>query len=92
MPLREVGVDRPDVRYNIVSGFQNPLVAGFYILAMALLCIHLYHGLWSLCQSLGWIGPRHYDTVKKAAGAIAVLICAGFASVPLAVLAGLVSY
>ncbi len=90
MPLREVGVNQPDVRYNIVSGFQNPFVAGFYILAMGLLCMHLYHGLWSLCQSLGWINPRHNDKIRKAAGAIAILICAGFVSVPLAVLGGVV--
>ena len=91
MPLRDVGENQPDVRYNIVSGFQNPLVSAFYILAMVLLCMHLYHGLWSMCQSLGWIDPRHNDKIKKAAGAIAILICAGFVSVPLAVLAGVVS-
>jgi succinate dehydrogenase cytochrome b subunit len=90
MPLRDVGENQPDIRYNIVSGFQIPLVAAFYILAMGLLCMHLYHGLWSLCQSLGWIDPRHNDKIKKAAGAIAILICAGFVSVPLAVLGGFV--
>jgi succinate dehydrogenase / fumarate reductase, cytochrome b subunit len=91
MPLREVGENQPDVRYNIVSGFQNPLVSAFYILAMVLLCMHLYHGLWSICQSLGWIDPRHNDKIKKAAAVIAIVICAGFVSVPLAVLTGVVS-
>jgi succinate dehydrogenase / fumarate reductase, cytochrome b subunit len=90
MPLRDVGENQPDVRYNIVSGFQNPLVSAFYILAIALLCMHLYHGLWSMCQSLGWIDPRHNEKIKKAAGAIAILICTGFVSVPLAVLGGFV--
>jgi succinate dehydrogenase / fumarate reductase cytochrome b subunit len=92
MPLREVGLNQPDVRYNIVSGFQNPLVAGFYILAMGMLCMHLYHGLWSLCQSLGWIDQRHNGKIKRAAGIIAILICVGFVSVPVAVLAGMVGY
>ncbi len=94
MPLRDVGgqANQPDVRYNIVSGFQNPLVAGFYILAMILLCMHLYHGLWSLCQSLGWMSPRYEGKVKRAAAALAVIICLGFISVPLAVLAGVVTY
>jgi succinate dehydrogenase / fumarate reductase, cytochrome b subunit len=92
MPLREAGENQPDVRYNIVSGFQNPLIAGVYILAMVLLCMHLYHGLWSLCQSLGWISPRHNEKIKNAAAAAAILVCAGFISVPLAVLAGLVTY
>jgi succinate dehydrogenase / fumarate reductase cytochrome b subunit len=92
MPLREVGINQPDVRYNIVSGFQNPIVAAFYILAMGLLCMHLYHGLWSLCQSLGWIAPRHNEKIKRAAAVIAILICVGFVSVPIAVLAGMVTY
>ena len=94
MPLRDVGgqANQPDVRYNIVSGFQNPLVAGFYILAMILLCSHLYHGLWSLCQSLGWMSPRYEGKVKRAAAVLAVIICLGFISVPLAVLAGVVTY
>jgi succinate dehydrogenase / fumarate reductase, cytochrome b subunit len=90
MPLRDVAPNQPDVRYNLVTGFQNPLVSGFYILAMVLLCMHLYHGLWSLCQSLGWLGPRFEEKVKRAAGVAAILICAGFVSVPLAVLAGVV--
>lgn len=90
MPLREGAVNQPDVRYNVVTGFQNPFVAGFYILAMCLLCMHLYHGLWSMCQSLGWINPRHNGKIKKVAGTIAILICVGFVSVPLAVLGGLV--
>ncbi len=92
MPLHEVGVNQPDVRYNVVSGFQNPLVAGFYILAATLLSVHLYHGLWSMLQSLGWISPRYDEKVKKAAAVTAVLIGVGFVSVPLAVVTGLVTY
>jgi succinate dehydrogenase / fumarate reductase cytochrome b subunit len=91
-PLREVGVNQPDVRYNVVSGFQNPVVSLFYIFAMSLLCIHLYHGLWSMLQSMGWVGARHEESVKKGAAAFAVLVCLGFASVPIAVMAGLVTY
>jgi succinate dehydrogenase / fumarate reductase cytochrome b subunit len=92
MPLHEVGVNQPDVRFNIVSGFQNPLVSGFYILAMLLLCMHLYHGLWSLWQSLGWMPARHSEKIRKAAAVTAIAICLGFVSVPLAVMAGLVTY
>lgn len=90
MPLRDVAPSQPDVRYNLIAGFQNPLVAGFYIFAMVLLCMHLYHGLWSLCQSLGWVGPRFEEKVKKTAAIVAILICVGFISVPLAVFTGLV--
>jgi len=92
MPLREVGVGQPDVRYNVISGFQNPAVSLFYILAMALLCIHLYHGLWSMLQSLGWVSARRSEAIKKGAAGFAILVCLGFAAVPIAVMAGLVSY
>lgn len=92
MPLHELGVNQPDVRYNIVSGFQNPLVSGFYILAMILLCMHLYHGLYSLWQSLGWVGPRYEDALKRAAAVVAIVICIGFIAVPLGVMGGLITY
>jgi succinate dehydrogenase / fumarate reductase cytochrome b subunit len=92
LPLHEMGVNQPDVRYNVVSGFQNPVVSLSYIFAMALLCLHLYHGLWSMLQSLGWVSPRHSEAIKKGAAAFAILVCLGFVSVPLAVMAGLVNY
>jgi succinate dehydrogenase / fumarate reductase cytochrome b subunit len=63
-----------------------------YILAVALLCVHLYHGLWSMLQSLGWTSPRHSQAIKKGAAALAIVVCLGFVSVPLAVMAGLVTY
>lgn len=87
-PMREVGPNQPDVRYNVITGFQNPVIAGFYILAMVLLCLHLYHGLWSLWQSLGWTSARYERRVQRAAGIVAILICVGFVSVPVGVLVG----
>ncbi len=80
-----------DVYHNLVVAFQNPLVAGFYILAVTSLGFHLYHGLWSLFQSLGWSGPRLDPFRRQFAVAFAVLVTAGFLSVPLAILTGLVS-
>jgi succinate dehydrogenase / fumarate reductase, cytochrome b subunit len=37
-----------------VASFQNPASAGFYLLANLALGVHLYHGGWSLFQSMGW--------------------------------------
>jgi succinate dehydrogenase / fumarate reductase cytochrome b subunit len=90
LPTQDVGgnPDTPDVRYNVVTGFQHPAVAGFYILAMILLCMHLYHGLYSLFQSLGIAHPRYTPAIKRGAAAFAILVCIGFISVPVAVVAG----
>jgi len=92
LELRELGPNMPDVRYNVITGFSNPWVSGFYILAMILLCLHLYHGMWSMFQSLGISHPRYSALVKKAAAVLAVLVAVGNCSIPIAVLTGLLTY
>ena len=91
LPLRELGPNRPDVRANVIGGFQHPVVAIAYIVAMLLLCLHLYHGVWSMFQSVGVSHPRINRGLKRLAAAAAVLIAAGNISIPLAVMAGLLT-
>jgi succinate dehydrogenase / fumarate reductase cytochrome b subunit len=90
--LREVAEHAPDVRYNVIAGFQNFWISGFYIVAMALLCMHLYHGLWSMFQSVGFSHPRYTPALKKAAAIAAILIAIGNISIPVAVLTGLLTH
>lgn len=78
------------VHHNMVSAFVNPLVTGFYVLAVLALGFHLYHGLWSFFQTLGWTGPRLASFRRSFAVAFAVIVSAGFISAPLAILLGLV--
>jgi len=75
---------------NVVASFQVIPVAAFYIIAMLLLCLHLYHGLWSMFQSLGIAHPRWTPLLRRSAAVVAMLIAAGNISIPVAVLAGLV--
>jgi succinate dehydrogenase / fumarate reductase, cytochrome b subunit len=91
LPYRDVAENAPDVHYNVIAGFQNPLVSGFYILAMILLCMHLYHGLWSMFQSLGLNHPRYTPKLKKGAAIVAILIAIGNCSIPIAVMTGLLT-
>ena len=79
-----------DVYHNVVRGFERPVVSGIYIAAMLALGLHLYHGAWSMLQSLGVNHPRYNGVRKAAAIAFAVLICGGDISFPVAVLAGIV--
>src|SRR6202522_374037 len=74
---------------NVVASFQVIPVVAFYIIAMLLLCLHLYHGLWSMFQSLGIAHPRYTPMLRKGAAVVATLIAAGNISIPLAVLLGL---
>ncbi|MEM9409398.1 MAG: succinate dehydrogenase cytochrome b subunit [Acidobacteriota bacterium] len=80
-----------DVYHNLVVGFSNPLIAVGYIVINVLLGFHLYHGLWSLFQTLGLSHPR-WDAARRGfAVAFALVVTLGFVSVPLAVLTGVVS-
>lgn len=80
-----------DVYHNVVTGFSNPLISGFYILANLALGLHLYHGLWSLLQSLGLSGPRIDPLRRKFAAVFAAIIFIGNVSLPLSVLLGIVT-
>jgi succinate dehydrogenase / fumarate reductase, cytochrome b subunit len=77
-----------NVYNNVVTGFQFWAVSLFYIIAMVLLCLHLYHGLWSMFQSLGFSHPVYTPWLKLFAKIVAILIAAGNISIPVAVLAG----
>jgi succinate dehydrogenase / fumarate reductase cytochrome b subunit len=79
-----------DVYHNVVASFSLWYVSLFYILAQVALGFHLYHGLWSLFQSLGWNHPRFNHWRSGFAHAFAWIITVGNISFPLAVLTGLV--
>jgi succinate dehydrogenase / fumarate reductase, cytochrome b subunit len=79
-----------DVYRNVVASFSVWYVSLFYILAQVALGFHLYHGLWSLFQSLGWNHPRFNHWRSGFAHAFAWIITIGNISFPLAVLTGLV--
>lgn len=76
---------------NLVSGFQILPVALVYIGANVLLGIHLYHGLWSLFQSLGLNHPAYNVWRRHFAMTFSIAMSLGFIIVPLGVLTGLVS-
>jgi succinate dehydrogenase / fumarate reductase cytochrome b subunit len=86
----DIAPNEPDVRANVIAGFSNPAISAFYILAICLLCLHLYHGLWSMFQSLGFSHPRYTPKLKTGAAIFAILIGIGNCSIPIAVMVGLV--
>jgi succinate dehydrogenase / fumarate reductase cytochrome b subunit len=88
LPAAEVSINHPDVRANVIHGFQNYAVSAFYIVAMILLCMHLYHGIWSMFQSMGLAHPRYTPAIKRGAAIVAILIAVGNISIPLAVMSG----
>ena len=75
---------------NLVLGFSNPFVSAFYVLAMLALGLHMYHGFWSLLQTLG-LSHARWNALRRAASTVlACVVVAGNISIPVAVLAGVV--
>lgn len=81
---------RGDAYGNVVNTLDRPAVAIFYIIANIALGIHLFHGVWSLFQSMGWSNPRFNKWRRELALGIATLIVVGNVSFPIAVLANIV--
>ena len=80
--------ERHDIYKMMVVGFSNYWVSGFYVLGLALLCLHLSHGASSMFQSLGWRNDAYRPFLDKAAVVVAVLIFIGYTSIPVAILCG----
>jgi len=81
---------RRDVYAMMVLGFRQPLVSGFYIIAMALLCMHLSHGVNAMFQSLGIKTGFCPCLPKCLAKWGSILIFIGYVSIPLAILLRLI--
>ena len=92
--VNAVGTDgvfhRGDVYGNVVRSFNRVPVAILYIVANVAIGIHLFHGTWSLFQSLGWNNPRFNKWRRGLATGIATIVVVGNVSFPVAVLAGIV--
>ena len=80
-----------DVYSMMVTGFSNWGVSLFYLIAVGLLCIHLSHGVSSMFQSVGLRNQRWRVTLDRVALAYGWCIFLGFASIPIAVLIGVVN-
>lgn len=81
---------RGDVYHNVVVGFQNPLVAFFYVLSMVALSLHLFHGVESMLQTMGLSHPRYNGLRSMIGAAYAAVVTVGNLSFPLSVFFGLV--
>lgn len=82
--------DRSDPYTNLMVGFSNPLIVFFYLIALAALALHLFHGVWSMFQTLGWNNRDWDGFFRGLAIFVAVVIPLGFAIVPLSILFNLV--
>jgi len=81
---------RGDPYNNAIRSMERPLVAAVYIIANLALGLHLYHGAWSLFQSLGINNPRINVARRRFAQGFAAIIVIGNCSFPILVQAHVV--
>jgi succinate dehydrogenase / fumarate reductase cytochrome b subunit len=80
-----------DVYHNVISGFRVWYVSVIYIIAMLALSVHLYHGAWSMFESLGINHPKYNRLIRALATILTVIVVVGFIAIPAAVLLGFIS-
>ncbi|MDH3683078.1 MAG: succinate dehydrogenase, partial [Acidimicrobiia bacterium] len=83
---------RGHVQENVVNSLSNPAVAIIYIVANVLLAVHIFHGAYSMFQSLGVSNPAYNSLRRGFAVAIAAAILIGNVSFPIAVLTGVIDF
>lgn len=85
------GQYRPlSVYRNVVIGFSVWYVSAFYVAAVVALGLHMYHGVWSMFQTLGLNSDRSDSLYRALAAVSSLAVVLGNVSVPVAVLTGLV--
>lgn len=81
---------RGDVYGNVVYAFTDwPWLAVFYVVAMAFVGFHLYHGAWAMFRTLGLAKPSANPMERKAVAAVAWAVALGFVAIPTAIVLGL---
>jgi succinate dehydrogenase / fumarate reductase cytochrome b subunit len=91
-----LGYANPDyihgaVYHNMIASMSQPIVALVYMAANVALAVHIYHGAWSLFQSIGTQNSKFDDWRRYFAFGFAAFILIGNLSIPLAIWAGWVS-
>src|ERR1051325_3006929 len=79
---------RHDIYRMMILGFRQPIVSLFYIVGIALLCLHLSHGVSAMFQSLGLKNRNWKPLIDGFAKFIAIVLLVGYCSIPIAVLTG----
>lgn len=84
------GVDalgRYDVFTMVVSAFRSGGITLVYLVAMAALFLHLSHGIQSFFQTMGWNTDKTQCAISSIGKAVAFILLAGYAVIPLSILA-----
>jgi succinate dehydrogenase / fumarate reductase cytochrome b subunit len=88
--LHFAGFEHMHVQANVTRAFQSVGWVILYVVAVSGLGMHLYHGVWSMFQTLGIDSPSTNKVLRTGALVIGVVVSVGFAAVPLAIFLGVI--
>jgi succinate dehydrogenase / fumarate reductase cytochrome b subunit len=89
--IEPVAFSEHDVYANVIGGFRVAWVVAVYLVAMAALGLHLFHGAWAAFRTLG-LRPRSVRPLDRSVAKIlAIVVWAGFTVIPVAIFARIVS-
>ncbi|MBN1218832.1 MAG: succinate dehydrogenase cytochrome b subunit [Anaerolineae bacterium] len=82
-----------DAYHNVIIGFTSYayIPAIIYLVGLVAVGFHLYHGAWSMWQTLGLNNKAYTGLWRGLAWLLALGIPLGFALIPIAVIFGIVS-
>ena len=89
VPLAHAGQRVHDVYSMVFLSFSNPWVSVAYIIAVALLALHLWHGMESFFQTVGWRNHKWACALRGVVGVLALVYVLGNIAMPGAILTGL---
>jgi succinate dehydrogenase / fumarate reductase cytochrome b subunit len=90
-PFAPESFEHGAVHNNFVASFSRVPVSILYIVANLALGQHIFHGAWSMFQSVGLNNPRFNAWRRYFAIAVAAFVVVGNVSLPIAVMAGIVT-
>jgi len=67
---------------NLQAAFTQWPMATLYVAVMAMVTVHVFHGIWSVFQSLGLDNPDRNRLLRTIAAVIAIALFIGFSTVP----------
>jgi len=82
---------RGEVYDNVIASLERWPVFLLYLAAQGALALHVWHGAWSLFQSVGINNPRFNHWRRNFATALAAIVAIGYLTVPLGVMFGIIS-
>jgi succinate dehydrogenase / fumarate reductase cytochrome b subunit len=88
LPLAHAGQEVHDVYSMVYLGFSHFWVSAVYVVGVVLLGLHLWHGMESLFQTIGWRNHKWACALRGVVGVLALVYVLCNVAMPVAILSG----